>query len=199
MNHPLSDMMMSSMGKIRDMIDVNTVIGEPIAAGDVTIIPVTKVSIGYGAGGATSQRRIIRQTGTMPSAAAQARRQHYAGCVSGGAGRICADAAGWQSLRPRPWTGSSSSCRTCWTMQSIFSSRSVLQKRKASNNFPRMKPARRGKLTPGDNNEARLFQNGGGCGRCRFPVSARAGSKFFRQRQREERNSGGRADRQSSV
>ena len=51
MNHPLSDMMMSSMGKIRDMIDVNTVIGEPIAAGDVTIIPVTKVSIGYGAGG----------------------------------------------------------------------------------------------------------------------------------------------------
>ena len=51
MNHPLSDMMMSSMGKIRDMIDVNTVIGEPIAAGDVTIIPVTKVSIGYGSGG----------------------------------------------------------------------------------------------------------------------------------------------------
>ena len=39
------------MGKIRDMIDVNTVIGAPISAGDVTIIPVTKVSIGYGAGG----------------------------------------------------------------------------------------------------------------------------------------------------
>ena len=38
------------MGKIRDMIDVNTVIGDPISAGDVTIIPVTKVSIGYGAG-----------------------------------------------------------------------------------------------------------------------------------------------------
>ena len=32
------------MGKIRDMIDVNTVIGDPISAGDVTIIPVTKVS-----------------------------------------------------------------------------------------------------------------------------------------------------------
>ena len=44
-------MMTSSMGKIRDMIDVNTVIGDPISAGDVTIIPVTKVSIGYGAGG----------------------------------------------------------------------------------------------------------------------------------------------------
>jgi len=51
MNHPLSDMLASSMGKLRDMIDVNTVIGTPITAGDVTIIPVTKVSIGYAAGG----------------------------------------------------------------------------------------------------------------------------------------------------
>lgn len=52
MNHPLSDMMISTMGKIRDMIDVNTVIGSPITTPDgVTIIPVTKVSIGYGAGG----------------------------------------------------------------------------------------------------------------------------------------------------
>ena len=44
MNHPLSDMMTSTMAKIKDMIDVNTVIGDPI-------IPVTKVSIGYGSGG----------------------------------------------------------------------------------------------------------------------------------------------------
>ncbi len=52
MNHPLSEMMLSSMGKIRDMVDVNTVIGDPITTPDgVTIIPVTKVSIGYGAGG----------------------------------------------------------------------------------------------------------------------------------------------------
>ncbi len=51
MNHPLSDMLASSMGKLRDMIDGNTVIGTPITAGDVTIIPVTKVSIGYAAGG----------------------------------------------------------------------------------------------------------------------------------------------------
>lgn len=52
MNHPLTDMMSSTMGKIRDMVDVNTVIGEPITTpGGVTIIPVTKVSIGYGSGG----------------------------------------------------------------------------------------------------------------------------------------------------
>lgn len=52
MNHPLSEMMSASMGKIREMIDVNTVIGDPIVTeGGVTIIPVTKVSIGYGGGG----------------------------------------------------------------------------------------------------------------------------------------------------
>ena len=34
------------------MIDVNTVVGDPITTpGGVTIIPVTKVSIGYGGGG----------------------------------------------------------------------------------------------------------------------------------------------------
>ena len=32
MNHPLSDMMTNSMSKIRDMIDVNTVVGDPITA-----------------------------------------------------------------------------------------------------------------------------------------------------------------------
>jgi sporulation protein YtfJ len=52
MNHPLNDMMTATMGKIREMIDVNTVIGNPINTPDgVTIIPVTKVSIGYGSGG----------------------------------------------------------------------------------------------------------------------------------------------------
>lgn len=52
MNHPLSDMMTSTMAKIKEMIDVNTVIGDPITTPDgVTILPVTKVSIGYASGG----------------------------------------------------------------------------------------------------------------------------------------------------
>ena len=45
-------MLGDTMSKIREMIDVNTVVGEPITTPDgVTIIPVTKVSIGYGGGG----------------------------------------------------------------------------------------------------------------------------------------------------
>mgnify|MGYP004687102765 CR=1 FL=1 len=52
MNHPLSEMMTSTMEKIKSMIDVNTVIGNPISTPNgATVIPITKVSIGYGSGG----------------------------------------------------------------------------------------------------------------------------------------------------
>lgn len=52
MNHPLSDMMSSSMSKLRDLFDVNTVVGDPITTPDgVMLIPIAKVSVGYGGGG----------------------------------------------------------------------------------------------------------------------------------------------------
>ena len=48
----ITAVMESSMAKIREMVDSNTIVGEPITTPDgVTIIPVTKVSIGYGGGG----------------------------------------------------------------------------------------------------------------------------------------------------
>ncbi|MEG2119103.1 MAG: GerW family sporulation protein [Pseudoflavonifractor sp.] len=49
--HPISDLMGTTMQKIREMVDVNTIIGQPITAGEVTIIPVSKVSFGFAAGG----------------------------------------------------------------------------------------------------------------------------------------------------
>ena len=51
MNHPLPDMMTNTIGKIRDLVDVDTIIGEPIQTGDVTIIPVSKVKFGFAGGG----------------------------------------------------------------------------------------------------------------------------------------------------
>ena len=42
----------TSLGNIKQIIDVNTVVGEPIAtAGGTVIIPVSKVSLGYASGG----------------------------------------------------------------------------------------------------------------------------------------------------
>ncbi len=49
----LSEVMGSSMSKIKEMIDVNTVIGDPIVTPDgITLIPVTQVSMGVASGGA---------------------------------------------------------------------------------------------------------------------------------------------------
>ena len=64
MNHPLPDMMGLSMQKIKDMIDVNTIIGDPIYTPDgITLIPVTQVSMGMGAGGADSMGKNVMGAG----------------------------------------------------------------------------------------------------------------------------------------
>ena len=52
MEHPIGNLMNITMEKIKEMIDVNTIIGEPITSPDGTlIIPVSKVSYGFAAGG----------------------------------------------------------------------------------------------------------------------------------------------------
>lgn len=52
MANKLEGMMDTTMEKIRQMVDVNTIIGEPVICPDGTvIIPVSKVSYGFAAGG----------------------------------------------------------------------------------------------------------------------------------------------------
>ena len=52
MSQKLPNMLETTIQKIREMVDVNSVIGEPITTPDgVTIIPVSKVSVGFGGGG----------------------------------------------------------------------------------------------------------------------------------------------------
>src|SRR5574344_1114359 len=49
---PLNDLMRSTMEKIHEMVDTNTIVGEPIATPDgVTLIPISRVSFGFGSGG----------------------------------------------------------------------------------------------------------------------------------------------------
>ena len=48
----LDEMLATSMGKIREMVDSNTIIGNPITTPDgVTLIPVSRLSFGFGCGG----------------------------------------------------------------------------------------------------------------------------------------------------
>lgn len=52
MSQNLPNMLENTIAKIREMVDVNSVIGTPITTPDgVTIIPVSKVSVGFGGGG----------------------------------------------------------------------------------------------------------------------------------------------------
>ena len=52
MSQTLPNMLENTIAKIKEMIDVNSVIGAPITTPDgVTIIPVSKVSVGFGGGG----------------------------------------------------------------------------------------------------------------------------------------------------
>ncbi len=52
MSQKLPNMLESTIQKLREMVDVNSVIGQPITLPDgVTIIPVSKVSVGFGGGG----------------------------------------------------------------------------------------------------------------------------------------------------
>lgn len=50
--HPIENIMQTAMSEIKDMVDVNTVIGDPvISTNGSTIIPVSRVCFGFVAGG----------------------------------------------------------------------------------------------------------------------------------------------------
>ncbi len=52
MSKTLPNMLENTVAKIRELVDVNSVVGEPITTPDgVTIIPVSKVSVGFAGGG----------------------------------------------------------------------------------------------------------------------------------------------------
>ena len=61
MSQTLPNMLESAIAKIREMVDVNSVIGNPITTPDgVTIITVSKVSVGFGGGIGSSGNGLFR-------------------------------------------------------------------------------------------------------------------------------------------
>ena len=60
--HPIQGLMGTTMEKIRDMVDVNTIIGDPILTPDgTTIIPVSKVSFGFASGGSDLPAKVPKE------------------------------------------------------------------------------------------------------------------------------------------
>ena len=51
-SHPLEGIMNVAMERIKDLVDSNTIVGEAISMpSGITIIPISKVSFGFGSGG----------------------------------------------------------------------------------------------------------------------------------------------------
>ncbi len=62
MSNTLPNMLENTIAKIREMVDVNSVVGDPITTPDgVTIIPVSKVSVGFGGGGSDFVSRHVNK------------------------------------------------------------------------------------------------------------------------------------------
>jgi len=60
--HPINNLMETSLEKIRAMVDVNTIVGDAIATPNgVTIIPISKISYGFAAGGSDLPAKVDKQ------------------------------------------------------------------------------------------------------------------------------------------
>ena len=63
--HPINDLMAVTMEKIREMVDANAIVGQPITTPDgVTLIPVSRMSFGFGSGGGDYNTKYTAGTGT---------------------------------------------------------------------------------------------------------------------------------------
>ncbi|HEX3033208.1 MAG TPA: GerW family sporulation protein [Bacillota bacterium] len=71
-NHPIEVLMKTAMESIKQMVDVNTIVGDPVETPDGTvIIPITRVACGFAAGGsefegASNGNNQREQTNNLP-------------------------------------------------------------------------------------------------------------------------------------
>lgn len=59
---PLSELMGITMEKVKEMVDINSIVGEPIKVNEkITIIPISKVSFGFASGGSDLPNKLSRE------------------------------------------------------------------------------------------------------------------------------------------
>ncbi|ABI68721.1 GerW family sporulation protein [Syntrophomonas wolfei] len=68
-NHPIESLMQTAMQSIKDMVDVNTVVGDPVETNDGTvIIPISQVACGFAAGGGEYELTATSKNTELPFA-----------------------------------------------------------------------------------------------------------------------------------
>lgn len=64
MEHPIENIMKTTMENLKEMIDVNTIVGDAVETSEGTvIIPISKVSFGFVAGGGEYKDELINSRG----------------------------------------------------------------------------------------------------------------------------------------
>lgn len=68
-SHPIEVLMKTAMQSIKEMVDVNTVVGDAVETNDGTvIIPVSQVATGFAAGGGEYELTDSKKSDTLPFA-----------------------------------------------------------------------------------------------------------------------------------
>lgn len=63
--HPIDNLMKSTMENIKNMVDVNTIVGDAVESKDgSTIIPISKVTFGFASGGSEFNSKLPNTNGT---------------------------------------------------------------------------------------------------------------------------------------
>jgi len=58
--HPIKSLMSTAMENLKEMIDVNTIIGDPVETPDGSVIlTVSKVGFGFAAGGSEDRKSVV--------------------------------------------------------------------------------------------------------------------------------------------
>ena len=67
MAHPIENIMETTMAKLREMVNVNTIVGDPVMiTGETMVLPVSKVSLGFVSGGGeyfTGEKSPVKRAG----------------------------------------------------------------------------------------------------------------------------------------
>ncbi|MBN8208616.1 GerW family sporulation protein [Bacillus sp. NTK071] len=81
--HPIEGLMQTAMENLKDMIDVNTIIGDPVETPDGSVIlTVSKVGFGFAAGG--SEFMLKQQSGSNQRDQNQSKGEPFGGGSGGG-------------------------------------------------------------------------------------------------------------------
>ncbi|MBW7473497.1 GerW family sporulation protein [Paenibacillus oenotherae] len=86
-NHPIQGLMQTAMENIKEMVDVNTIVGDPVQTPDGSVImPISKVGFGFVAGGSDIRFDNSQQTESTSAKSGDAHNASVALPFGGGSG-----------------------------------------------------------------------------------------------------------------